>query len=199
MSFERISRRFMVHCERPENVKGSKVNRMKIEPFRVHGATALLSSNHLFLWLTCQQNCRWCGQCHVKWSTSHKITSFLREGTAPWENTQISLATLLLPSELRLFMTLWPQIQSNENGSSLVLIKLLKAPVCGQWICNNKDSLLHGAHARTQKRLNLVNAELKRLCHGLKCLYLFSYSEAYHERMAQLNGSLDIAPFNAQT
>jgi len=43
---------------------------------------------------------------------------------------------------------------------------------------------------------------LKRLCHGQKCLHLFSYSEAYHEQMGPIpssNRSLDIALSNAHT
>jgi len=43
---------------------------------------------------------------------------------------------------------------------------------------------------------------LKGLCHGQKCLHLFSDSEAYHEQMGPIRsstGSLDIALSNAHT
>jgi len=43
---------------------------------------------------------------------------------------------------------------------------------------------------------------LEGLCHGQKCLHLFSDSEAHHEKMGPIpnsNGSLDIAISNAHT
>ena len=47
-----------------------------------------------------------------------------------------------------------------------------------------------------------VHNALKGLCHGQKCLHLFSYSEAYHEQLSPIpksSGSLDIALSNAHT
>jgi len=44
--------------------------------------------------------------------------------------------------------------------------------------------------------MTLKLATLKGLCHGQKCLHLFSDSETYHEQMGPIprsNGSLDIA------
>jgi len=48
----------------------------------------------------------------------------------------------------------------------------------------------------------LVFFRLKGLCHGQKCLYLCSVSEAYLEQMGPIlssNGSLDIALSSAHT
>jgi len=48
-------------------------------------------------------------------------------------------------------------------------------------------------------RYRLKVSGLKGLCHGQKCLHLFSDSEAYHEQMGPIpssNGSLDIALSN---
>jgi len=51
-------------------------------------------------------------------------------------------------------------------------------------------------------KVNDSDIPLKGLCHGQKCLHLFSDSEAYHEQMGPIpcsNGSLDIALANAHT